>query len=187
MHLSVTIPEDLLNRLRAGAQTALLAPIHEPIDQASQGTLSPRFKRACALLDVIGWQADEAAEEVVIDIAEHTPALYDALSYALGDALRDLREAERSQGCACASAGGLCGQAAFIGEEDLLRASDPCVRRFHEEADALRAELEREAAEHTHRSRRPAGGLARLRGWLAGHLSGRSTSARHSGRGCHIA
>lgn len=185
MHLSVTIPEELLNRLRAGALDALLAPIHEPVERARQGILSPRFKRASALLDVIGWQAGEAAEEVVIDMVEYAPALYDALSYALGDALRDLREAERAQSCACARAGGLCGYAAILEEEDLAGArSDPRVRRFHDEADALMAELDREAAEH--RSRRPADRLAGLRGRLA-DLSFRSPSARRSARRCHIA
>jgi hypothetical protein len=187
MHLSVTVPEELLNRLRAGALDALLAPIHEPVERARQGIVSPRFKRASALLEVIGWKAGESAEEVVIDIVEHAPALYDALGYAFKDVLRDLRAAERAQCCACASAGGLCGHAVFIDEEELVRARrDPRVRRFHEEADELMVELDREAAEHSHLSRRPAGGLAALRGRLAG-LSRRSTSARRGARGCHIA
>jgi hypothetical protein len=182
MHLSVTIPEELVNRLRAGALDVVLAPIREPLEQARQGIRSPRFKRTSALLDVIGWQAGEAGEEVVIDMIEHAPALYEALSYALGDALRDLRKAERARGCACASTAGLCEYAAVI-EQNIVRArSGLRAIRFHNETDALIAELDREAAEHARRTYRRAAGLAGLRGRLAGF----STSVRRRAREGHI-
>jgi hypothetical protein len=97
MHFAVNIPEELVTRLRAGALDVLLAPIMESVEGRPCGVLSSRSKRACALLDVIGWHSGEAGgEEVLIDMIEHAPALHDALSYALKDALRDLREAERT-------------------------------------------------------------------------------------------
>lgn len=97
MHFAVTIPEELVTRRRADALDVLLAPIMEPVERGPYGVLSPRSKRACALLDVIGWQSGEAGgEELVIDMIEHAPALYDALSYALKDVLRDLREEDRA-------------------------------------------------------------------------------------------
>jgi hypothetical protein len=96
MQLTVTISEEVLARLRAGALDVLLAPIMQSSETGPHSILSPRFKRACALLDVIGWQPGETGQEVVIDLIEHAPALYDALGYALNDALRDLRRAERT-------------------------------------------------------------------------------------------
>ncbi|HEX4114357.1 MAG TPA: hypothetical protein VHY18_00605 [Solirubrobacteraceae bacterium] len=97
MHFAVTIPEELLSRLRAGAFDVLLAPIMQSVETGPHSILSPRFKRACALLDVIGWQHGETGEEVVIDMIEHAPALHDALGYALNDALRDLRRAQPTE------------------------------------------------------------------------------------------
>jgi hypothetical protein len=95
MQFAMTIPEDLLTRLRAGALDVLLAPIMQSVETGPHSVLSPRFKRVCALLDVIGWHPGETGAEVVIDMIEHAHALYDALGYALNDALRDLRRAER--------------------------------------------------------------------------------------------
>ena len=76
MHLAVTIPEELLTRLRAGAHNVVLAPIMEPVERGPHNILSARFKRACALLDVIGWQSGETCGEIVIDMFEHAPALH---------------------------------------------------------------------------------------------------------------
>lgn len=97
MHLAVTIPEDLLGRLRDGAIDVLLAPILEPDERAWQGGLCERFLRASALLDEIGWEPGEAGDEIVIDLFEHADALRHALGYALQDVLRDLREAEAAR------------------------------------------------------------------------------------------
>jgi hypothetical protein len=112
-------------------------------ESAPESASADAARPACALLDVIGWQPGETGDEVVIDLIEHAPALYDALGCALNDALRDLRRAER--------------------------------------ADVLMAELDREAAEHYHRHRKPTS----LRDRLAGRTR-RSTFARRRTRGCHI-
>jgi hypothetical protein len=144
MHLALTIPKELLARLRAGALDVLLATIMQSVETGPHSISCPRFNRAWALLDVIGWQDSEAAREpVVIDMIEHASALYDALNYALNDALRDLRETERT--------------------------------------DALRAELDREAAAPAPRHCRPG-----LCGRLVG-LPRHSTSARRAACARHIA
>jgi hypothetical protein len=127
MNFVVTIPEDLLARLRAGAFDFLLVHILESDGRAFEDVLYPRMERVCALLDQIGWQAGDAGEEVVIDIFEHAAALYDALSFALGEARRDLREAEGRRVCAGEGRAGLRGRLA-----DLLARSTTARHRARE-------------------------------------------------------
>jgi nitroreductase len=155
MYVATTIPEDLLDRLRAGAQRALLEPIMAK--RPWQGELRCRFRRTAALLDVLGWEPGEAGSEITIDIHEHALALYEALICALHGALDELRTAGRPQDWAGdALPPGLCGFAALIDAADLERARrDPRVLRFHQEAEALVDELERAGAEFP--PRRPPG------------------------------
>jgi hypothetical protein len=145
MYLAVSIPEDLLGRLRAGAQKALLAPIMQPGEEWDRER-SSRFARVAALLNVLGWQAGEAGEEMVIDLNEHALALHEALLCALHAALAEQRQAERQHEYTNNAGERVRSFAALIDAASRERArEDVRVRRLSDEAEALAAELEVEA------------------------------------------
>lgn len=161
MHISMTLPTSVLGPLRQGAYVALRSPLEEIVHilareepRSSRRSLiesHARFMQISRLLDDLGWSEGEALSESTIDLSEHGGALAEALDNALKAGIKDLEHPDRQ---VCKQVGqamrALCGFAMAIDEADLERSQrDPRVRAFHESAEALLTELERECAEHS--------------------------------------
>lgn len=178
MYLAVTIPEDLLGRLRAGARKLVLAVVIGP-QREWEGEESARFCRVCRLLDTIGWQPGEVGPEVMIDIADHALALHEALVRALRDAVIELHALERGE-----RQDGIREFAELVDAASRLDGGrDIHARRRSDQAEAPLADV---ALADDYGPCAPWRGGGRPRGRLPG-LSLLAGAARRRERGCPVA
>lgn len=176
MYLATTIPTEVLGRLREGARSALLEPLvqyrwrveREP-ERVSPTESDAALAQVCqlaALMHVLGWSADDAMDERVLDVADHAPALCEALSEAARVAAVELKEAPRSErGRVIEAVLPLCALAEVVEAACLEFAGrEPAVHEFQEALQILLAALERgdtdglpPVSSASSRSRRPCG------------------------------
>lgn len=104
MYIAATIPEDVLESVRAGARGVLLEPLaslrelaehdFESVSREHAELLVGQVVRLVGLLDVVGWSPGAAVPETTIDIEQNGLALCEALSEAMRLATVELDEAE---------------------------------------------------------------------------------------------
>jgi hypothetical protein len=180
MYLATTIPTEVLGRLREGARSALLEPLvqyrwrveREPerLSPTESDAALTQVCRLAGLLNALGWSADDAMPERLLDIADYGPALCEALIEAARAATVELKEAPRSQrGRVIETVLPFCVLAEVVEAACLdLASREPCVHEFQEALQILLAELERgepdglpPVSSAARRSRRPDGGGGR--------------------------
>lgn len=155
MYVATTIPQDVLGRLRDGARGALLEPLaklrwqaeHEPpVRPEYTNELLAQIRRAVGLLHVLGWSADDATQEMLLDTVDYGPALCEALTEAARSATVELKDAEWSDRAEVVrTVLPLSAFAAVVEAACMDRAGrDPGVHLFQESLQVLLAEIERE-------------------------------------------
>jgi len=107
MYLVTSIPADVLIRLRDGARSALLEPLvqyrwrveqtPERVRPADSDVTLTRVCRLSALMPELGWCADDAMVDRLLDIGDHGPALCEALSEAARVATLELKDVPGSE------------------------------------------------------------------------------------------
>jgi len=177
MYAVTTIPDEVLDRVRDGARSALIEPAVSLRALAEQhpklacftytDELLARASRAVCLLHTIGWSTEgEVIPEATVDIQEQGPALRDALSEAMRIATLELRHATPSARPLVRRAVlPLSAFAATVEAASFERAgSDPDIHMFRKDRQLLVDELERDERPGSRpdgcgceRSRRPGG------------------------------
>lgn len=104
MYIATTIPEDVLESVRAGARGILLEPLaslrelaehdFESVSREHAELLVGQIGRLVGLLDAVGWSPGAVVPETTFDVEQHGLAPCEALSEAMRLATVELDEAE---------------------------------------------------------------------------------------------